>query len=218
MEEEEKPTKFFFNLERKKQEWACITKLRTANGQVTTDEEILEQTRKFYSQLYSNEQVDVDVQEELISKMDTRLREDMKRTCERSVDKAELTAALNKMNTNKSPGPNGLTTEFYRTFWTELEEDMVDLFNYNYSLGNMTPSQRASLLRLLYKKNDRELLTNWRPISLLNTDYKILATLLATRLRSTLPDVVHNDQTCGIPERTIFDSVMRQRHGTRGHR
>ena len=76
----------------------------------------------------------------------------------------------------------------------------------------MTQSQQESLLRLLYKKQERELLKNWRPISLLNTDYKILATALANRLRVTLPDVIHEDQTCGIPGRRIFDTVLRLRH------
>ena len=94
---------------------------------------------------------------------------------------------------------------------TELADDMVELFNINHLNGAMTNSQRQSLLRLLYKKDNRQLLTNWRPISLLNTDYKILSTLMASRLRPTLPEVIHDDQTCSIPNRMIFDNVLRLR-------
>ena len=93
------------------------------------------------------------------------------------------------MHMNKSLGPDGLTTEFYNMFWDELETDLLDLYNNNFLLGEMTLSQRESLLRLLYRKNERELLGNWRPMSLLNTDHKILAAVLANRLRDTLASV-----------------------------
>ena len=109
---------------------------------------------------------------------------------------------------NKSPGPDGLTTEFYRTFWNELADDLVEVYNYAHLEGNLADSQTKSILRLLFKKGEREYLKNWRPIALLNTDYKILATTIASRLRPTLPQVIQDHQTCGIPGRTIVDTAM----------
>ena len=211
MEDGEKPTKYFFGLEKRKQDRARITKLHTDQGEIIADNEILEEARKFYQELYKQEPGDTNSQQELLDSLDNRLTAEMKATCEGPVTKLELTAALKKMHSNKSPGPDGLTTEFYRIFWNELVDDIVGLFNNNFLMEAMSPSQRESLLRLLHKKNEREFLKNWRPISLLNTDYKILATLLANRLRTTLPDVIHEDQTCGIPGRTIFDTVLRLR-------
>ena len=211
LEEGEKPTRFFFDLERTKQQQACISKLSTDNGEVTSDEQILNTARTFYEHLYTNDPVDSDIQDDFIRQLDRRLDERTKSTCEGPVTKDELTAALKRMHWNKSPGPDGLTVEFYQTFCAEMADEMVELFNINYLNGAMTSSQRQSLLRLLYKKGNRQLLTNWRPISLLNTDYKILSTLLANRLKPTLPDVIHEDQTCGIPNRTIFDNVLRLR-------
>lgn len=105
----------------------------------------------------------------------------------------------------KSPGPDGPTIEFYRTFWKELSVDLCDLYNNAYE--HLSTSQTSSLLRLLFKKGDRRNLKNWRPIALLNTDYKILATTLANRLRPTLQYVIHENQTCGIPGRTIYVSM-----------
>lgn len=85
------------------------------------------------------------------------------------------------MHMNKSPGPDGLTTEFYNTFWNDFAPDLLEVYNDNFLRGQMSNSQQEALLRLLYKKHERELLGNWRPISLLNTDYKILATVLPNR-------------------------------------
>ena len=66
---------------------------------------------------------------------------------------------------------------------------------------------RLAIISLIFKKGDRLLLKNWRPISLLNVDYKIGAKVLATRLKSVLPSLLNPDQTCNVPRRTIVDSL-----------
>ena len=67
---------------------------------------------------------------------------------------------------------------------------------------------RQSITRLLYKKDDRRDLKNWRPISLLNVDYKICSKALAIRLSKELSTIIHPDQTCSIPGRSIFGILL----------
>ena len=143
--------------------------------------------------------------------MDKQLNKSARDSCEGPITRKELDAAIQKMQDNKAPGPDGLSTEFYRTFWPLLAGDLMEIFNLGHDQGQLSESQMTWLLRLLFKKGERELLNNWRPISLLNTDYKLLATVLATRLRATLPDVIHQDQTCGIPNRSIYENIMNLR-------
>jgi hypothetical protein len=208
IEDGEKPTRYFFELERKKQTAARITELQTRNGLARSDKDILAVAHAFYQELYTNEPVDTATQDKLLAQLDNRLDEHAKRTCEGPVTRPELDASIKKMHVNKSPGPDGLTTEFYQTFWTELADDLCAVYNYAHEQEQLPDTQATSILRLLFKKGERQHLKNWRPIALLNTDYKLLATTIANRLKPTLSQVIGEQQTCGIPGRTIFDTTM----------
>ena len=91
-------------------------------------------------------------QQELLDSLDNHLTAEMKASCEGPVTKPELTAALKKMHSNKSPGPDGLITEFYRTFWDERTDDMLELFNNNFLMEEMSPSQRESTTTPIQEK------------------------------------------------------------------
>ena len=76
--------------------------------------------------------------------------------------------------------------EFYRVFWEEIRDIFLQSINEAYYLGELSPTQKRGILSLLYKKNEKTILSNWRPISLLNTDYKIMTHALANRLKKSL--------------------------------
>ncbi|CAM2096608.1 unnamed protein product [Caretta caretta] len=112
------------------------------------------------------------------------------------------------MPTNKSPGMDGLTVEFYRVFWDILGPDLVTVWAESLQSGVLPLSCRRAVLALLPKKGDLCDLRNWRPISLLSTDYKILAKAISLRLGSVMADVIHPDQTYTVPGRSIFDNLF----------
>ena len=74
-------------------------------------------------------------------------------------------------------------------------------------MGELSNSQKRGILSLLYKKNDKSKLANWRPISLLNTDYKILAHVLANRLKKVINKLIHTDQTGYLKGRSIGQNI-----------
>ena len=92
--------------------------------------------------------------------------------------------------------------EFYWTFWDLIGSDLVAVFNESYVSGLLPSSLRKGLISLSFKKGDRLDRKNWRPISLLNMDYKLCARAIAGRLLK-----VNRDQTCGVPGRFIGENV-----------
>ena len=170
--------------------------------------EILAECRAFYKNLYSAEPVNHESQQWLLSQLETALSSEDQTRCEGKLTLDECHAALSQMAFSKSPGSDGLSVEFYCRFWGLLGADLVETLNFSFAAGFLSNSQRRGVIRLLYKKDDPLLLKNWRPISLLNIDYKICTKALANRLRAVLPLLVHQDQTCGVPGRSIFENLF----------
>jgi len=108
----------------------------------------------------------------------------------------EAFKALKEFAVAISPGTDGLTTEFLKYFWLELKTLIVGSFNYAFSNGSLSISQRRGIISLILPKNtDKTICENLRPISLLNVDYKILTKVLANRLEKVLPKIINPDQT-----------------------
>ncbi|CAM2102787.1 unnamed protein product [Caretta caretta] len=111
------------------------------------------------------------------------------------------------MPTDKSPGMDRLTVEFYRVFWDILSPDLVTVWAESLQREVLPLLCRRAVLAVLPKKGDLRDLRNWRPVSLLSTDYKVVAKAILLQLGSVLVDVVHPDQTYSILGRTIFDNL-----------
>ena len=107
----------------------------------------------------------------------------------------------------KAPGIDGIPAEFFKEFWNELGEDLLTVFNESFRDLVLPVSCRRAVITLLPKKGDLQEIKNWRPVSLLCTDYKILSKALANRLRDVMEHVIHPDQTYCVPGRSILDNV-----------
>ncbi|CAM2106821.1 unnamed protein product [Caretta caretta] len=112
------------------------------------------------------------------------------------------------MPTNKSPGMDGLTVEFYHAFWDILGPDLATVWAESLQGGVLPLLCRRAVLALLPKKGDLHDLRNWRPVWLLSTDYKIIVKAISLWLGSMMVDVIHPDQTYTVPGRSIFDNLF----------
>ncbi len=77
------------------------------------------------------------------------------------------------MKPRKSPGSDGLPSEFYTCFWNILGSDLVEVLNQSSHPLKFSESMRLAIISLMFKKGDRQSPKNWRPMSLLDVDYKI---------------------------------------------
>ena len=96
---------------------------------------------------------------------------------------AEVKSILKTMSRNKAPGNDGLPVEFYLAFFELLGPLLTDCINQNYEEGNLTNSQRQAVVSLFEKPSNNRQIKNWRPISLINVDAKVISKILATRLQ-----------------------------------
>ena len=110
------------------------------------------------------------------------------------------------MSKNKSP--DGLSVEFYSKFWNLLGPVLLEVINSCYADSDLCDSMKTSNTRLVFKKGDQKNLKNWRPISLLNVDYKICSKALSSRLSLVLEKIVTPDQTCSVPGRSISSNLV----------
>ena len=102
---------------------------------------------------------------------------------------------------NKSPGLDGIPSEFYIKFWNQICNVVVGSFNESYKDGQLSESQRSAVISLIFKKGDAQLLSNYRPISLTNCDYKMLAFCLSNRLQSVIKYIVNPCQAAYVKDK-----------------
>ena len=127
-------------------------------------------------------------------------------SCEGVITEKELFEALKSMQNNKSPGNDGLSKEFYETFWEELKKTFMYAIQKSYNIKQLCVSQRQAVIKLVEKKGrDKRFTKNWRPISLLNVDTKLISKVLAESLKNVLPDIISKNQTAYVNNRFISE-------------
>ena len=108
----------------------------------------------------------------------------------------EFEISTKNMKFGKTPGTDGLPIEWYIVFWLKIKTILISSIRYGLRTGTLSNTQREGIISLLPKKDkDTLFIKNWRPLSLLNVDYKILAKCLANRIKNHIDNLINTDQT-----------------------
>ena len=208
-EEGEKNSSHFFNLEKRNASKKNIEKLQIGENKYIEDQtEILEEMSDFYKNLYTAEKLEAPINFIRTVSPAPNIPEESLENLNSDFDESEIKASMDQMNNNKSPGEDGLPVEFYKTFWAEIKPFLIEAYNYSMATGSLSITQKRGIISLLPKKKDLLFLQNWRPLTLLNVDYKILAKLIATRLKTILNYIIHTDQTGFMKGRYIGENIV----------
>ena len=209
IEHNEKGSKYFLSLEKRNANIKNITRLKLDNNcEIIDKTEILDELSRFYKKLYTETMYDDSNENTFFTNLIPKIKKNEQLLCDETITKEECAAALKKMKSNKSPGTDGLTAEFYQYFWDNIKSLVYDSITYAMKNKLLSCEQRRGVLRLIPKKGkDLTDVKNWRPISLLNTDYKIIAHVLANRLQKVLPDVISKDQSGYLKGRNISTNI-----------
>ena len=179
---------------------------------VTTEKQMLNHSQNFYEKLYKCgiEEYDLDdLFGNFVEDLNINISsEDERENCKGLFRKGELLQAPKTMEFSKSPGSDGIPAEFYKVFWHDISDRLLDSINYSYEQGQFSITQRRGIIKLIPKKDaDPSLIRNWHPIMLLNCDYKIVAKALANRVQKFLPKMLNSDQTGFMKGRFIGDNI-----------
>ena len=181
---------FFFRQVRAARERSTIPGLRGEDGARVTDRRgLVGVATTFYREAFGLRGVDVEGADRFVRGLPGRVPTEVAEDLDQPLCLAEVEGAMRGLPGGKVPGIDGLPREFYTAFWGLLGQDFVDVLAAVLDGGLLGATMRVGVLSLLFKKGDRELMGNYRPITLLCADYKILARVVARRLRAALPHV-----------------------------
>ena len=123
----------------------------------------------------------------------------------------ELHHAIKQGKKGKSPGLDGISHEFYQETWDIIKDDMLNIFSHMYMEGGIQASQTHGLIVCLPKHGNPVTTDDYRPLTLLNSDYKIFARILANRIRPWINDILHPCQHCGVGDNNILSALSEVR-------
>ena len=138
------------------------------------------------------------------------LEENLLANLDLDITKEELSTAIGTMKGGKSPGPDGIPIEIYKTFQDALIPPLLEMYEESLESESLPSSLNMAIITLLLKPGKASTLCgSYRPISLLNNDLKVLCKVLARRLDTLLPQMVNPDQNGFVMGRQGFHNIRR---------
>ena len=197
-------TKEFFKQFLQKRQNVTIDELIDDGGiSKTTPIDLAEHVQRFYTKLYSCDQINPLEQNFFLNNLDVGLSDQQKEYLQNDLSDFEIETAISQMAKGKAPGPDGLSVEFYTRCWPIVKHDFVNLLNQMYSTQSIDNKTKSGFITLIYKKGPKTQISNYRPISLLNYDLKIFTKCLTNRLKPFMTNLSHENQYAK-PGKQIF--------------
>ncbi|GKC73337.1 putative RNA-directed DNA polymerase, eukaryota, reverse transcriptase zinc-binding domain protein [Tanacetum coccineum] len=126
---------------------------------------------------------------------------------EKDVTMEEIEVVWNCGN-DKAPGPDGFTFGFIKRYWETIKQDILEFVIRFFDSKKMPPGSNSSFVTLILKVSNPIHVKDYRPISLVNTHYKIIAKILANRLAKVVDKIISQEQSAFIAGRQILDGHL----------
>ena len=195
---------------KKKREKTQINRIRNEKEEVTTDTaEIQRIMRDYYKQLHANKMDNLEDMNKFLEKHNLlRLNQEEIENINRPITSTEIETVIKNLPTNKSPGPHGFTGESYQTFREELTPILLKLFQNIAGGGTLLNSFYEATITLI-PKPDKDVTEkeNYKPVSLMNIDAKILNKILPNRIQQHTKRIIPHDQVGFIPGMQGFFNI-----------
>ena len=213
----EKPTRLFCSLEKyrgvKKYVPQLVVTDNDGNENLISNQKAVEnEIHTYYCKLFENrdDKLGIDSIEAFLGPHSNivRLTERQKTSMDGKITVDEMTKYLKKCKNNVAPGSSGFTNEFFKFFWRDIKYFVINCVDYIFEQNRLPVTQRLGIVSIIPKGDkDKRYLTNWRPLTLLNTLYKLISGCIADRIKTCLPDIIHPDQKGFVAGRYIGEVI-----------
>lgn len=206
----DKGSKYFFNYLKQKHINENITSIYVDNKELVDPNDIKKAFANYYCTLFTSEdnRESSALRNTISSIIPKKLTQTDSDTLGQSITKQEIINAISSLKKDKTPSPDGIPAEFYQANIGWISLDLLDLYNEAFNKGSLGSIINRGIIKLIPKEGDKTNIKNWRPITLLNVSYKILAKVLARKLESILPKFVGSTQTGFIKGRYILENLI----------
>ena len=151
--------------------------------------------RNYCEELYAKKFENLDEMDTFLEKYNLpKLNEEEAENLNRPITADEIEAFIKKLPSHKSPGPDGFTGDFYKAFKEELTPILTDYSKKSKLIEDSHSFYEASIILIPKPDKDTTKKENFRPISLMNIDAKILNKILANRIQQYIKKIIHHDQ------------------------
>ena len=194
----DKPTKKFFDEFRNRSEAHSIRALKNDMGVEVTDiKDILHIAENFYKGLFSSQDIQQNEADVFLAGISVNQScTNLMNSLLLPISDDEIKDVINNLKNGKSPGPDGLSIEFYKAMYPVIKEELRQLLNFYLFNGRMFAKFKAGIIKLIPKYPAYNEIENFRPISLLNVDYKIFTKIISNRIQPILEKIIHDSQYC----------------------
>ena len=199
-------SRFFHQSMKTRKTRSRIVKLKDSSGVWVEDPDQIKQlfitdfTARFKSAPVSPSNIDMEMLN-VVSTVDNE-------TLLQSVLDSEIKEDLFQMDKFKAPGPDGFGAAFFQDYWHIVGKDVCTAVRSFFEEGKLLKQINHTLIALIPKVSDPATTSQFRPISLCNTIYKIISKIMANRMRPILERIIDPVQTAFIPNRSIQDNIL----------
>lgn len=203
----DKNTSFFHNSVKLRRSANNIEKITVEGSEVRGQNQIMEAAASHFQNLLTEEHHEKRGWE-ILDSMENKTTAEQNIELDREITEAEIELTIRSMASDKAPGPDGFTIDFYKSHWDIIKKDYIRVVRNFFQKGKMGSGIKSSFLALIPKEPNPLTFNRFRPISLCNVSYKIITKILANRLKPILPSLISDNQGGFVPQRQIADNVI----------
>ena len=168
---------------------------------------MLSEATAYWSHTYQKKNTKAESMDKLLNLLSpTKIADEDADRLGKEISLEEVRMWCKKAGMRKSPGPDGIPSKLYKYFLNILAPILLGVFNEAIENGSLPDFMKEGIISLLYKKKDRKDIRNYRPVTLLNSDYKIFTKILTARLKTVVTQLIDPMQTGFVPGRFIAEN------------